>query len=163
MYLQKGRLLSEERRQNRDMLRSKGEELFTLLDSYESGFKQCLGTMAEDLVASGVLKPDRYSFVETRDALRRIQMFTRIYFPPLSPFWIHSQNLMTRSHHSLKESWKIKDTSRTSPLAGFLVLSSGEVDERCAKLQQEVIRLLQNIHSETLRKYGETQKPTTMR
>jgi len=140
--MQDERLHSEERRQNRDMLRAKGEELVTLIGTYEAGFRDAIVQMSQDLITTGTLNIENLVFRPTSDALVRIEMLGKIYFPAAGP---HLQEVRALYDSLTPILDKIFEEDRNK-VAKHLMMLSFEMDNKSKALQRAVIEILQALH-----------------
>jgi hypothetical protein len=84
--LQEQRLRSEERSQDRSMLRLKGEELFMLIHTFRSDLGENIGSIASALLGDGKSEAVRVTDIRSSNsASLRIEMLTRVYFPDAAP------------------------------------------------------------------------------
>jgi hypothetical protein len=148
MQLQNDRLRFDERRQNQEMLRAKGEELFSLINAFEASFRKNAIGFSRELTASGRFNRDNtWSFVECTGLRQRIELLTKTYFPAANPQF---ERLAT---YEKALSSCMTQLSRTNSIGAEktgnqLLLISVDVDANSIELQQTVIRLLQKLHDD---------------
>jgi hypothetical protein len=130
------------------MLRSKGEELFSVINAFEASFRKNAIDLSRELIASGRFNRDSsWSFVQGAGLRQRVELLTKTYFPAANPRF---EKLVT---YEKALSSCMAQLGRTNSIgaantANQLVLISVDVAENSAELQQTVIHLLQKLHDD---------------
>ena len=94
--LQSDRLAAEERKQNRDLLRAKGEELYILIDDFENDFRKASSSVAEHYFTKpNQPQGDTGDYNSSNTKFQRIDMLTNVYFLPLCRYSRHSRQSAT--------------------------------------------------------------------
>jgi hypothetical protein len=148
--LQNDRLRAEDRRQNRELLRAKGEELYLLIDDHEKTLRH---TIVETVTAYEVGKGTQSVEIvcdrnRSNSMLLRIEMLTNVYFPiaesalrklesyrqPLSNFisFLRQSNEAPRREYLVNELWNLVE----------------EVQRNSDSLQQEIMHFLGTLHAD---------------
>jgi hypothetical protein len=148
--MQDDRLEFDRRRQNRELLRSKGEEVYELIGSFESSLRVCLCDLSAELVKQGSYQVNEtfggLNFTESKRLARKVSLLIRTYFPSALP---HLEKLMSyESLVSACASSLLDPNESANEAAKVLVLISLDVDENAQSLQGAIVSLLQELHQD---------------
>lgn len=149
LRLQQERLRSDDRNEYRSIVRTKGEELYMLIND----FKTDLSTSLSDILQT-LLKEGKYQAVASGDirasnsASLKIEMLTRVYFPDAVP-----QLEKLREHHGmiLAEMLKITDCNtdtQCTKFVGTMMLLSTQTTDLTYQLQRAIVSDLQKLKPE---------------
>jgi hypothetical protein len=149
--MQDDRLRFDERRQDREMLRLKGEEAFELIGSFELSFRQNLIDLTSELIKQGVYTLGApfsdISLTESTRMRRRVELLVKTYFPTAIPnlefFAVYEKQLSL-----CLEGWPSQSAALVQKTAGELVMITVHVDEHSQKLQGAIVAALQKLHEE---------------
>ena len=149
--LQNSKMSSEDRTRNRDMLRSKGEELFVLLDSFSRSFGKVMSSIGEQF--SRGKKPQDFENADPTSSMAqlvRIELLTRVYFPGGDA---ELQSLLEAANRYHEIFFVIVDESEPTErmmVPDKLADMAAEVDEHAKALQAVVVARLSSLHEEIL-------------
>jgi hypothetical protein len=149
--LQNDRLKSEERKQNRELLRAKGEELYILLDDHEKELRRQILEVVNSVPPDPAYRPGTFGdYNDAATKLQRIEMLTSVYFPSalgiLNKLKSYRQAL-SQTNSGLHQS---QVRNRTDYLTGELMSLCEEVKMHSEALQGEITAILSVLHADVL-------------
>ncbi len=147
--LQSDRLKAEERKQNRDLLRAKGEELYILIDDFERDFRDASLAVAKHYCT----KPnqplaDAGDYNSSHSKFKRIDMLTNVYFPSAVPAF---QTLKTKHDQGMDLAGKMimgEVTIQGMSVDGAVVSVYLDVQKQSRQLQEAILSFLSTLHSD---------------
>jgi hypothetical protein len=147
--LQSDRLEAEERKQNRDLLRAKGEELYILIDEFERDFREASSAVANHYYTKpNQPKGDAGDYNSSNSKFQRIDMLTNVYFPSAVPAFQALKTKRDRMASVAGEMMMGVVTIQEIPI-GDVVLSVGaDVQEHSRQLQKAIMSFLSTLHSD---------------
>jgi len=146
MALQRERLLSDERNQDRAVIRAKGEELYMLLRDFRTDLGKTIETISNALLNDGKNKAIEVANLRiSNNSSLRIEMLTEVYFPKEV-----NELEKVKSHHGkiLAEMLKIikVDTDEQSKtLIMQLISMASEMTTLTYRFQKALISDLQTM------------------
>jgi hypothetical protein len=156
--LQDRRLTAEQQRLNRDLLRSKGEELFILLDRHEQELRKVIVETHARIANSlgykregnhSPLSPDlQGDYNATNSMLQSIEMLAMIYFPlglgSLQRLLSYRQTVSNTFSQLLQSNERV----RTHLLNDQLLEIAEDVQNNSIELRSTVMFSLQSLHAD---------------
>jgi hypothetical protein len=147
--LQSDRLAAEERKQNRDLLRAKGEELYILIDDFENDFRKASSSVAEHYFTKpNQPQGDTGDYNSSNTKFQRIDMLTNVYFPSAVPVL---QALKTKRDRMASVSVVIlkgASSLENRPIGDVVLFIVAEVQEHSQQLQKAIMSFLSTLHSD---------------
>jgi hypothetical protein len=149
--LQNDRLKAEERKQNRELLRSKGEELFILLDDHEIELRRQILEVVNSVPPDPAYRPGTFGdYNDAATKLQRIEMLTSVYFPSALETLIKLKSYRQKVSQANSGLYQSQVRNRTDYLTGELMSLCEEVKMHSEALQREITTLLSTLHADVL-------------
>lgn len=150
--LQRDRIRSDERMKHQEILRSKGEQLYSAIQMFESAFR----TNALDVAIALIQNEGNEKAVEVLDmrecnkSLLAIEMLAKVYFPSTVKALEDLEALWRVFGITSTKIVKSKDVKQLQSTANEIVAVSGKIAEGAENLQREVIKSLQHLHADLI-------------
>jgi len=153
--MQDDRLRTEDHRQNREMLRSKGEELYALINLYFVEFRNAAVTLTERVHQAGIIGlADSVDLNQNNARLLRIKMLASVYFPDCGSKLDLIDKCTEHLGSVITDLLKNPGDGRVDRMIKGVFLSTTALEGACQDLQKMIITEMQELHADVIRKHN---------